>query len=173
MKFSEWKEAAEQPDGWRLLGTQAAGKDKNAFDYLLQMAYCIRTIDDFYDKDRPVGHQDILDVFKLLFSVIPSNAFYQDNIKTLQPFVSNSWEAWERANELCTLTCTDRIYAHVYREQIIGIYELVALITQGYEKMVEVKRELEKFIFSDSWMKSLEGTNVKLEYIPYVNNIQS
>ena len=171
MRFSEWKEAAEQPDGWRLLGEQAAGKDKNAFEYLLQMAYCIRTIDDFYDKDQPVGHQDILDVFKLLFSVIPSNAFYQDNIKTLQPFVSNSWEAWERANELCTLTCTDRIYAHVYREQIIGIYELVALITQGYEKMVKVKRELEKFIFSDSWMKSLEGTNVKLEYIPYVDNI--
>ena len=172
MRFTEWKEAAEQPDGWRLLGEQAAGKDKNAFEYLLQMAYCIRTIDDFYDKDQPVGHQDILDVFKLLFSVIPSNAFYQDNIKTLQPFVSNSWEAWERANELCTLTCTDRIYAHVYREQIIGIYELVALITQGYEKMVKVKRELEKFIFSDSWMKSLEGTNVKLEYIPYVDTIQ-
>ena len=172
MRFTEWKEAAEQPDGWRLLGEQAAGKDKNAFEYLLQMAYCIRTIDDFYDKDQPVGHQDILDVFKLLFSVIPSNIFYQDNIKTLQPFVSNSWEAWERANELCTLTCTDRIYAHVYREQIIGIYELVALITQGYEKMVKVKRELEKFIFSDSWMKSLEGTNVKLEYIPYVDTIQ-
>ena len=102
MRFSEWKEAAEQPDGWRLLGEQAAGKDKNAFQYLLQMSYCIRTIDDFYDKDRPVGDKDILDVFKLLFSVIPSNIFYQDNIKTLQPFVSNSWEAWERSNELCT-----------------------------------------------------------------------
>ena len=52
-----------------LLGEQAAGKDKNAFQYLLQMSYCIRTIDDFYDKDRPVGDKDILDVFKLLFSV--------------------------------------------------------------------------------------------------------
>ena len=170
MRFSEWKEAAEQPDGWRLLGEQAAGKDKNAFQYLLQMSYCIRTIDDFYDKDRPVGDKDILDVFKLLFSVIPSNIFYQDNIKTLQPFVSNSWEAWERSNELCTSTCTDRIYAHVYREQITGMYEFVALITQGYEKMVEVKKGLEH-TFSDSWMKSLEGTNVKLEYIPYVDSL--
>ena len=167
MRFTEWKEAAEQPDGWRLLGEQAAGKDKNAFQYLLQMSYCIRTIDDFYDKDQPVGHQDILDVFKLLFSVIPSNAFYQDNIKTLQPFVSNSWEAWERSNELCTSTCTDRIYAHVYREQITGMYEFVALITQGYEKMVEVKRDMEKFVFSASWLQSLEGTNV------HVNKIQS
>ena len=37
MRFTEWKEAAEQPDGWRLLGEQAAGKDKNAFQYLLQI----------------------------------------------------------------------------------------------------------------------------------------
>ena len=50
--------------------------------------------------------------------------------------------------------------------------EIVALLTQGYEKMVEVKKGLEH-TFSDSWMKSLEGTNVKLEYIPYVDNIQS
>ena len=50
--------------------------------------------------------------------------------------------------------------------------ELVALLTQGYEKMVEVRRELEHG-FSDSWMKSLEGTNVKLEYTPYGDNIQS
>ena len=50
--------------------------------------------------------------------------------------------------------------------------ELVALLTQGYEKMVEVRKELEHS-FSDSWMKSLEGTNVKLEYTPYGDNIQS
>ena len=167
MRFTEWEKEANRPDGWKCLGEQAAGKDKNAFQYLLQMSYCIRTIDDFYDKDRPVGDKDILDVFKLLFSVIPSNIFYQDNIKTLQPFVSISWEAWERSNELCTSTCTDRIYAHVYREQITGMYEFVALITQGYEKMVEVKRDMEKFVFSDSWMQSLEGTNV------HVNKIQS
>jgi hypothetical protein len=106
-------------------------------------------------------------VFKLLSSVVPSNLFYQDNIKTLQPFLSTSWEAWERSNHLCKLTATERVYAHVYREQVVGLYELVALITQGYEKMVEVKRDMEKFVFSDSWMKSLEGTNV------HVNKIQS
>ena len=46
--------------------------------------------------------------------------------------------------------------------------ELVALLTQGYEKMVEVRRELEHG-FSDSWMKSLEGTNVTLNYTPYTD----
>ena len=131
------------------------------------MSYCIRTIDDFYDQDEPISNEDVIDVFKLLSSVVPSNLFYQDNIKTLQPFLSTSWESWERSNHLCKLTATDRIYAHVYREQVVGLYELVALITQGYEKMVEVKRDMEKFVFSDSWMQSLEGTNV------HVNKIQS
>ncbi len=167
MRFSEWEKEANRPDGWRCLGEQAAGKDKNAFKYLLQMAYCIRTIDDFYDQDEPISNEDVIDVFKLLSSVVPSNLFYQDNIKTLQPFLSTSWEAWERSNHLCKLTATERVYAHVYREQVVGLYELVALITQGYEKMVEVKRDMEKFVFSDSWMQSLEGTNV------HVNKIQS
>ena len=62
------------------------------------------------------------------------------------------------------------MYAHVFRDQILHMNELVALLTQGYEKMVEVRKGLEHS-FSDSWMKSLEGTNVKLEYIPYVDNI--
>ena len=44
-------------------------------------------------------------------------------------------------------TCTDRIYAHVYRDQIIGMNELVALITQGYEKMVEVKKRIRDSLF--------------------------
>ena len=107
-----------------------------------------------------------------MFSVIPSNPFYQEHIKTLQPVASMAWEAWEQSNELCKMTCTDRIYAHVFRDQINYMNELVALLTQGYEKMVEVRKELEHS-FSDSWMKSLEGTNVKLEYTPYVDNIQS
>ena len=73
MRFSEWEKEANRPDGWRCLGEQAAGKDKNAFKYLLQMAYCIRTIDDFYDQDEPISNEDVIDVFKLLSSVVPSN----------------------------------------------------------------------------------------------------
>ncbi len=113
-----------------------------------------------------------MDVSKLLFSVIPSNPFYQEHIKTLQPVASMAWEAWEQSNRLCKMSCTDRIYAHVFRDQILYMNELVALLTQGYEKMVEVRRELEHG-FSDSWMKSLEGTNVKLEFTPHGDNIQS
>ena len=79
-----------------------------------------------------------------------------------------SWEAWEQSNRLSKSTCTDRIYAHVFRDQIIYMNELVALLTQGYEKMVEVRKGLENS-FSDSWMKSLKGTNVDLTYTPYID----
>ena len=169
MRFTEWEERVAP----KLMGAViAAGDNKDAFKYLTQQGYCVRIIDNLYDQDYPPTNEELLDVSKLLFSVIPSNPFYQEHIKTLQPVASMAWEAWEQSNRLCKTSCTDRIYAHVFRDQIIYMSELVALLTQGYEKMVEVRKGLEHS-FSDSWMKSLEGTNVKLEYTPYGDNIQS
>ena len=169
MRFSEW----EQNVAPKLMAAvTAAGDNKDAFNYLIQQGYCTRVIDNLYDQDYPPTNEELMDAFKLLASVIPSNPFYQEHIKTLQPMATMSWEAWEQSNRLSKLTCTDRMYAHVFRDQILHMNELVALLTQGYEKMVEVRKELEHS-FSDSWMKSLEGTNVKLEYTPYGNNIQS
>jgi hypothetical protein len=152
MRFTEWEERVAP----KLMGAViAAGDNKDAFKYLTQQGYCVRIIDNLYDQDYP-----------------PTNPFYQEHIKTLQPVASMAWEAWEQSNRLCKMSCTDRIYAHVFRDQILYMNELVALLTQGYEKMVEVRRELEHG-FSDSWMKSLEGTNVKLEFTPHGDNIQS
>ena len=169
MRFTEWEERVAP----KLMGAViAAGDNKDAFKYLTQQGYCVRIIDNLYDQDYPPTNEELLDVSKLLFSVIPSNPFYQEHIKTLQPVASMAWEAWEQSNRLCKMSCTDRIYAHVFRDQILYMNELVALLTQGYEKMVEVRRELEHG-FSDSWMKSFEGTNVKLEFTPHGDNIQS
>ena len=169
MRFSEWeKDVAPK----LMAAVTAAGDNKDAFNYLTQQGYCIRIFDNLYDQDYPPTREELLDVVRLLFSVIPSNPFYQEHIKVLQPLASIAWETWEQANKLCELSCTDRIYAHVFRDQFNQMNEIVALLTQGYEKMVEVKKGLEH-TFSDSWMKSLEGTNVKLEYIPYVDNIHS
>ena len=169
MRFSEWEKNVAPK---LMAAVTAAGDNKDAFNYLIQQGYCTRVIDNLYDQDYPPTNEELMDAFKLLASVIPSNPFYQEHIKTLQPMATMSWEAWEQSNRLSKLTCTDRIYAHVFHDQIIYMNELVALLTQGYEKMVEVRRELEHG-FSDSWMKSLEGTNVKLEYTPYGDNIQS
>ena len=165
MRFSEWEENVAP----ELIGAiTAAGDNKDAFNYLVQQGYCTRIIDNLYDQDYPPTREELLDVTKLLFSIIPSNPFYQEHIKTLQPMATMSWEAWEQSNRLSKSTCTDRIYAHVFRDQIIYMNELVALLTQGYEKMVEVRKGLENS-FSDSWMKSLKGTNVDLTYPPYID----
>ena len=169
MRFSEWEKNVAPK---LMAAVTAAGDNKDAFNYLIQQGYCTRVIDNLYDQDYPPTNEELMDAFKLLASVIPSNPFYQEHIKTLQPVATMAWEAWEQSNRLSKLTCTDRMYAHVFRDQILHMNELVALLTQGYEKMVEVRRELEHG-FSDSWMKSLEGTNVKLEFTPYGDNIQS
>ena len=169
MRFSEWEKNVAPK---LMAAVTAAGDNKDAFNYLIQQGYCTRVIDNLYDQDYPPTNEELIDAFKLLASVIPSNPFYQEHIETLQPMATMSWEAWEQSNRLSKLTCTDRMYAHVFRDQILHMNELVALLTQGYEKMVEVRRELEHG-FSDSWMKSLEGTNVKLEFTPHGDNIQS
>ena len=53
----------------------------DAFKYLTQQGYCVRIIDNLYDQDYPPTNEELLDVSKLLFSVIPSNPFYQEHIK--------------------------------------------------------------------------------------------
>tara|TARA_R100001510_G_scaffold3185_1_gene2515 strand:+ start:84 stop:587 length:504 start_codon:yes stop_codon:yes gene_type:complete len=165
VRFSEWeKDVAPK----LMAAVTAAGDNKHAFDYLIQQGYCIRIFDNLYDQDYPPTREELLDVTRLLFSVMPSNPFYQEHIKTLQPIATMAWESWEQANKLCELSCTDRIYAHVFRDQFNQMNEIVALLTQGYEKMLEVKQGLEH-TFSDSWMKSLKGTNVTLDYTPYID----
>jgi hypothetical protein len=152
MTFAEWMRNTA-PD---MKGAQmAAGNNQDALNYLLQIGYCCRIIDNVYDQDRRYEIQDLLDVFELLFTRIPSNPFYQENIKTLQPFQNLGWCAWQQANRLCTGTPTERIYAHVYRGLVGELYPVVALLTQGYDAMIEI-REFTESYFRDSWQKSLD-----------------
>lgn len=152
MTFAEWMEnTAPDMKGAHM----AAGDNEHALNYLLQIGYCCRIIDNVYDQDRRYDNQDLMDVFELLFTRIPSNPFYQENIKTLQPFQNLGWCAWQQANRLCTGTPTQRIYAHVYRGLIGELYPAVALLTQGYDAMIEI-REFTETYFRDSWEKSLK-----------------
>jgi hypothetical protein len=133
----------------------AAGENKDALEYLLQLGYCCRIIDNVYDEDRTYEKQDLIDVFEILVSRVPSNPFYVENIKTLQPIQNIGWCAWQQANRLCTGNKTERIYAHVYRGLVTELYPAVALLTQGYSAMIEVRKFTETY-FRDSWEKSLE-----------------
>ena len=160
MRFTEWEKDKDIFDDCKL----ASNNNEDAFNFLIQQGYCIRVIDDFYDEDKPVTKEEIFDVFELLFSVIPSNPFYQKYIKELGSLSTLSWEAWKDSNRLCKGSSTDKIYAHVYRDQIELIIPLVALLTQGYEKMVEVRKEQEH-LFSDKWIKSLFPEEFKKIYV--------
>jgi hypothetical protein len=154
MSFAEWLvDTAPAMKGAQL----AAGNNKDALDYLIQLGYCCRIIDNVYDQDRRYDNQDLMDVFELLFTRIPSNPFYQENIKTLQPFQTLGWCTWQQANHLCKGTNTERIYAHVYRELIHELYPAVALLTQGYDEMIEVRKFTETYLVEKhSWEKSLQ-----------------
>jgi hypothetical protein len=132
----------------------AAGDNTDALNYLIQIGYCARIVDNIYDQDRTYTSDDVLDAFELLVSRIPSNPFYQEHIKTLQPFQNLAWCAWKQANRLCKGSDTQKVYAHVYRDLIHELYPATALLTGGYDAMIETRSVLERY-FSDSWEKSL------------------
>jgi hypothetical protein len=149
--YADWYETTAPAMKGALL---AAGDNVDALNYLLQIGYCARIIDDIYDQDKKLTDVDVLDAFDLLVSRIPCNAFYQEHIKALQPFQTLAWCGWQQANRLCKGSKTQRIYAHVYRDLIHEMYPAVALMTRGYDAMIETRSFLES-CFSDSWEKSL------------------
>jgi hypothetical protein len=48
------------------------------------------------------------------------------------------WNAWEASNILDKGDEVDKIYAHVLRDQVNEILPLIALLTQGHDKMKEI-----------------------------------
>jgi len=133
---------------------KAAGTNQDAFLYLVQIGYCARVIDNVLDGDKEVTVADLMDAFEVLCSRIPTNPFYVENIREVQPLQTLAWEGWKQSNELVKGSQTDKIYAHVYRDIILELYPIVALLTQGYNAMIEVRNEMKEY-FKDTWVKSL------------------
>lgn len=115
-----------------------AGTNKDALEYLTFIAACSRIVDDVFDEFTFVKQNDLLTLIELLFIRIPANKFYRDNQDLLFAHHITMWNAWEASNMLSDGDKTDQIYAHVLRDYINEILPLVALITQGYNKMKEV-----------------------------------
>lgn len=116
----------------------AAGADEDAFEYLTFLAACARIVDDLFDEFSNVKQNDLLNLIELLFVRIPANKFYRTNQNLLFGQHVTMWNAWEASNILAKGDATDQIYAHVLRDYINEVLPLVALITQGYNKMKEV-----------------------------------
>ena len=75
MRFSEW----EQNVAPKLMGPKvAAGDNKDAFNYLVQQAYCVRIIDNLYDQDYPPTNEELMDVQSYCFLLFPVILFIKN-----------------------------------------------------------------------------------------------
>ena len=54
------------------------------------------------------------------------------------------WNAWQASNEFENGDDTEQIYSHVWRYAIHEVVPIVALLTQGYDKMKTISIEIRK-----------------------------
>ena len=140
MTTREERDAYEQ--GTHVIIKEAAGKNLAAAHYLWNLACISRTVDDIYDQDQEVSRDQLLESIKYLLIDMPFNPFFINHRDTLQSqhvSMYNTWMAanlWEQGDE------TEQIYAHVWRDTYQEIVPIVALLTQGTEKMNEVSLKM-------------------------------
>lgn len=117
---------------------EAAGKNKFAYSYLWKLMCISRTVDDIYDLDQKVTRNQLLEAVTYLLVELPYNPFFikfRDTLTSQHVSMYNAWLAsnmWDKDDE------TSKIYAHVWRDYHHEVVPLVALLTQGPEKMREV-----------------------------------
>lgn len=118
--------------------SEAAGTNEQAALYLELLAYCARICDDIFDDFHLVTPHQLLSLVENLFVKLPSNSFYCEHRDLLFSQHLVMWNAWEASNMLTSGTETQKIYAHVLRDYIVEILPIVALLTQGHDKMKEI-----------------------------------
>ena len=116
----------------------AAGKSKDAFEYLIDLSSALRIIDDIFDEFNNVSVQQCCCLCELLFIKIPANNFYKTHQDLLFSQHITMWNAWEISNVLSQGDELDKLYSHVLRDYANEMLPLVALLTQGHDKMKEV-----------------------------------
>ena len=123
---------------------EAAGKNKFAYEYLWRLMCISRTVDDIYDNDQTVTTSSVMSAIEFLVVEMHYNPFFmkhRDTLTSQQVSMYNAWMAanlWEKGDDTC------KIYSHVWRDTHHEIVPLVALLTQGPEKMVNVSMKIRK-----------------------------
>ena len=140
MTTEQEREVIQDQTKWII--AQASGDNIEAAKYLWMIARITRTLDDVFDADQEVTREDHLEVLKYLLIEMPANRFYQANYSTLTSQHFSMWNAWVASNIDENGDVTDQIYYHVWRDQLHELIPIVALLTQGLEKMETVSLQI-------------------------------
>ena len=120
----------------------ASGKNKEAAKYLYMLSRVERVLDDIYDADFPVTRGDVLEIIEHLFIGIPSNRFFIQHQAKLTIQHVPAYNAWEAANRWSGGSPEQKVFSHVWRDECQSILSVVALLTQGINKMKLVDKKV-------------------------------
>jgi len=121
---------------WKEVIPLCANENKDAENYLKQIFYITRMIDDVYDEDFPVQKDEIIRGYFYLMAEIPHNPFYQKHSAALNAVHLLGFNAWQNSNNWYESDDrTKKLYAHVLRDFVCEVFILVAYLTGGEESM--------------------------------------
>ena len=122
---------------------EIVGDNHSAFDYLRMLCRITRTLDDVYDGDNPnLSQEEVLEVMEYLFIQLPTNSFYATNQDILLSQHLSMYNGWMAANKREDGDETDKIYAHVWRDNIFEVFPIVALLIGGPEHMKNISEKI-------------------------------
>ena len=126
----------------RLIDIASCG-DKAAKDYLLDIAFIARKVDDLFDQDHPVYSTEIIQCISSLLITIPNNSFYKKHRAALDAQQVVAWNAWEDANFLSKSESKDhQMKSKVLCEYVNEFIPLVAFLSSGYDLMKTVSMDM-------------------------------
>lgn len=125
-----------------MIDTASSG-DKAAKDYLLDIAFIARKVDDLYDQDHPVSSADVIQCLSSLLIGMPNNSFYKRHREALNAQQIIAWNAWEDANVLSKSKSKDhQIKSKIICDYIHEFIPLVAFLSSGYDLMKSVSMDM-------------------------------
>lgn len=129
---------------------KACNGNKDAEEYLHDIAWANRRIDDIYDKDVDVPKDDIEYLFFILLVKIVGNPFFLKNFQALYAQHIVIYNAWMDANKLeKSEDETKRRCALVLKEQVRELIPLVAFITGGTGLMHNISSQVRELFTGD------------------------
>lgn len=130
----------------------AAKRDGEAAQYLAQMAYAARILDDLYDGDRPVDQSQLVRLSQILLVEIHRQPFFARHRDYLTACHQIALNAWFDANEMATAPeRIKQLYAHVLRDTINELAPAVAYLVGGWDHARAVSR-----VMREKFMKELD-----------------
>ena len=112
----------------------------DAIEFVKIVFRASQVLDDLIDKDRPVGDEDIVDMFWDVLIDLPMNTFYRQHVDTLVPLMRVYLQDWEDATKMESTNDHGQNIAFVLRDTVGGIITHVAGLVGGryWQKAIAV-----------------------------------